>query len=170
MSRQYLSSLYPSLNPSLRGYLHGFYVKLSETPTRQAAGHLRRSLKELRRPLLYVSMMLIYFSITSRVIRSPTVRAKYPSSQISPDQSFFFRRGNSRNNSLALMLFIILTTSPIERVAETIPGYAHDPTSISSISNPVLLRRSLDQLFRSLPHPLHPSNIFFRYFGHHTRW
>jgi len=36
-------------------------MRLSETPTRQAAGHLKRSSKQLRRPLLYISMMLDIF-------------------------------------------------------------------------------------------------------------
>lgn len=37
------------------------FLLRSETPTRQAAGHLQRSSKQLRRPLLYIPVMLDVF-------------------------------------------------------------------------------------------------------------
>jgi hypothetical protein len=87
----------------------------SKRPTRQAAGHVQRSLRSsCAGPCSKSLCETMYFWITSLVIRSPTVRAKYPSSHISPDHNLFFNPGNSRNNILALLLFIILTTSPMD--------------------------------------------------------
>jgi len=62
-----------------------------DTPTRQAAGHLQRSFKSsCAGPCSKSRCETMYCLITSLVIRSPTVRAKYPSSHISPDHRLFF--------------------------------------------------------------------------------
>src|SRR5215472_15779921 len=55
----------------------------------------------------------MYFLITSAVTLSPTVRAKYPSSQNSPPHSCLRTSGNSSRISFALTALNSPTTSPI---------------------------------------------------------
>jgi hypothetical protein len=82
----------------------------------QGAGHLSAQLKtKLRRRLLLVPMVTNICSIISEVTVSPPVRASYPSSHSSPFRSLFFVDGYCRNSSRALILFRVLTTSPIEQ-------------------------------------------------------
>jgi len=52
----------------------------------------------------------MYFRISSTVTLSPTVRAKYPSSQNSPPHNSFFTSGYSLNITPALIPFNIPTT------------------------------------------------------------
>src|SRR5208283_4114934 len=86
-----------------------------ETYRPKGTGHLLAQLKiELRRRLLFVTMVLYVFSIISEVNLSPTVRAKYPSSHSSPFQSLCLIDVHSQNTSRSLMLFSVPTTWLIE--------------------------------------------------------
>ena len=112
----------------------------------------------------------MYLRITSAVVLSPTVLAKYPSSQNSPPHSSFFTWGYSSLIILELTDLKILTTSDIEFFGGKLKNMCtwSLSTSISWIQYPwcwPISRKSSFTLLR-----ISPCNTHFRYFGAHTKW
>ena len=120
--------------------------------------------------LLRRSWNRMYLRITSAVIRSPTVLAKYPSSQNSPPHNCFFTSGCSSLTTLELTDLKILTTSDIEYFGGKLKKMwiGSLSTSISCIENPWCLLISWKSSFTRLR--ISPCNTHFRYLGAHTKW
>lgn len=112
----------------------------------------------------------IYLLISSAVTLSPTVHAKYPSSQNSPPPSSFLTLGNSSKISLALMLLSMPTTLAMEYRGGKLRKICiwSMAISISSISKPWCCAIS----FSNSPTRSRITSLktHFRYFGAHTRW
>src|SRR3990167_5013809 len=112
----------------------------------------------------------MYLLMTSDVTLSPTVLAKYPSFHNSPAQSCFLSLGNFLKISRADILFKICTTLAGEYLGGATKNICtwSIATSISSISNSYCSAISLN--ISRATSSISLVNIFFLYFGTHTRW